>query len=163
MKNNCTKILLLSTILSSLFYAESNAATGNASATVVTAIAVSETTAMQFGLFSASGSTGTINQAGTATGGVTAIASGVTRSAGIFAVTGTGNASYTFTLPSTATLTRSGESETMTADLSFNSGNGTRSLTSGSENVTINGSLTVAANQIAGVYNGTYTVTVAYN
>lgn len=154
------KILLLATFL---FPSNSFALTANASATVVTAIGISETTAMQFGYFSASGSSGTINQVGSVSGGVTAVGSGIARSAGIFAVSGTGSSSYTFTLPSSVTLTRSGGSETMDATLSFASGNPSRSLTSGAEDVTINGSLAVGANQAAGAYSGTYTVSVAYN
>ena len=157
------KIAKISLLASLLFPSNSLALTANASATVVSSIGISETTAMQFGYFSASASSGTINQAGSSTGGVNAINSGVTRSGGVFAVSGFGSATYEFTLPSVATLTRSGGSETMTTTLSFASGNSSRSLTNGSENVTINGILEVSANQAAGAYAGTYTVSVAYN
>jgi hypothetical protein len=156
-----TKLFLL---FSLLLPSSSFALTANATATVVQAMNITETTPMEFGYFSASASPGTINQSGTTSGDVTAIsASGITRSGAVFAVSGSGAAGYTFTLPSTATLTRSGGSETMTATLSFASGNASRNLSSGTESVTINGSLAVSANQAAGSYSGTYTVSVAYN
>ena len=166
MKKDHIKALLLATFLSSVFSTQANAAptlSANASATVVAAMSISESTAMQFGYFSSAGSAGTITQAGAVTGGVTAVASGVTRSGGIFEVSGTGNASYTLTLPATTSLTRSGGSETMDVTLTFASGTSARSLTSGTENVTINGSLTVSASQLAGSYTGTYLMSVAYN
>lgn len=50
----------------------------------------------------------------------------------------------------------------MTVTLSLASGTASRNLTSGTDSVTVNGSLAVAANQTAGAYTGTYTVTANY-
>jgi len=160
MKKNYTKLFSTISLLSTFYAFDSYAITANASATVVQAISVVETTPLEFGLFTSSGATGTINQAGAVTGGVTAV-TGVTRTAAVFTVSGGGNASYSFALPNTATLSSGGNS--MTATLSFASGNATRTLGSGSDSVTVNGSLAVAASQAVGAYNGIYTVTVAYN
>jgi Mat/Ecp fimbriae major subunit len=156
--------LSASVLLISAFASNSYAATtsGTANARVVTPISVSAGAALQFGSFAASGTAGTINQAGTVTGGVTAISGGATRAAGTFTVTGenSANTAYTFTLPSTATLTNGANS--MTATLTYSSGNGSRTLISGTDTVTVNGSLAVSANQAAGAYTGTYNVTAVY-
>lgn len=153
-------ILLLSLFIST----ESHAATavGTANGRVVTPIAVTAGTALEFGSFAASGTAGTINQAGVTTGGVLAISSGASRSAGTFTVTGeaTANTSYTFTLPETITLSSGANS--MTATLSYANGDGSRTLVGGSDVVTVNGVLAVGVNQVAGAYTGTYNVTAVY-
>jgi len=148
--------------LTFLFVSHAYAATqtGTANARVVTPLSVAATTALQFGNFAASATAGTISQAGAVTGGVTAITS--TRTAGVFTVTGEASAStpYTFTLPANVSLTSGANS--MTATLSLASGTSARTLTSGTDTVTVNGSLAVAANQVAGAYTGTYTITANY-
>lgn len=155
------KLLALAITLTSLSEA-AMAITANASARVLSPISVSESATLRFGSFISGGTSGTINQAGTTTGGVTAVTS--TRGAASFSVTGDTNATgYTFTLPATATLTNGTPAQDMTATLSFASGTSSRTLTTGADTVTINGSLAVAANQAAALYTGTYTVTVAYN
>jgi len=137
-------------------------AVGTASARVVVPIAVTAGSSLQFGSFAASSTAGTINQAGVTTGGVLAIAGGSARSAGTFTVTGENstNTAYTFSMPATVTL--SSGSNSMTATLSYGSGNGARTLISGTDTVTVNGVLAVGANQVAGAYTGTYTVTAVY-
>lgn len=103
---NLKKLLTITTILTGLFSGKafSETASGTASATVLTPIAVAATTALQFGQIVSSATAGTISQAGVVTGGVTATTS--TRNAGIFTVTGdsTGSVPYTFTIPATATI-----------------------------------------------------------
>lgn len=156
--------LKLSILTLSLINLSSNAiaasTSGSSTARVLTPIAVTATTALQFGSFTSSATAGTITQAGAVTGGVTAVSS--TRSAGVFTVTGesSANTNYSFTLPSSVTLTSG--ANTMTASLSYASGNASRTLISGNDAVTINGTLTVAANQAAGAYTGTYNVTAIY-
>jgi hypothetical protein len=159
------KIFLRLTALIAVISSASSSAyaiSATANARVVTPVAISQTTALEFGSFASSAAAGTITQAGVVSGGVTAVAGGSTRSAGVFAVSGESSASttYTFTLPTTATLTSG--ANTMTATLSFASGTAARTLTTGADTVSINGSLAVGASQAAGVYTGTYTVTVAY-
>ena len=151
------------TILAFLCFVDvsySATATGTANARVVTPIAVAATTPLQFGSFASSGVAGTINQVGAVTGGVVAVNGGVARTAGVFTVSGEASASYTFTLPANVTL--SNGSNNMTATLSYSSGTGARTLTAGSDTITVNGVLTVATNQVAGAYTGTYSVTAVY-
>jgi hypothetical protein len=139
---------------------------GDVKARVLNATSVSQTSTLNFGSFASSSAAGTINQAGAVTGGVTAVSSGETRSSGIFAVAGdsTNDTTYTFTLPNTATIGIGGSAGTnpMTVGLTFANGSATRTLVSGADTVTINGVLSVAANQPAGAYTGSYTVTANY-
>lgn len=157
------KAILAATILTALISKEaiSATATGTSTANILTPISIASGTNIQFGSFTSSASAGTINQSGTVTGGVTSISSS-TRSAGTFTVSGStiGNTPYTFTLPGTVTLTSGANN--MTASISFASGSNSRTLTAGSEVVSINGLLSVAANQASGSYTGTYTVTAIY-
>jgi hypothetical protein len=151
-------------ILPKLVFADASVIT-NLSAKIAVPISISQTSGLNFGTFASGATSGTITQAGVRTGGVTLINSGEARSAGIFAVTGealgTGTIPYTFTMPSSVTLTSG--ANTLTATLTFASGSSARTLSSsGSQTVTINSTLTVAANKPAGYYSGTYSVTVAY-
>ena len=136
-----------------------------AKAQVLNAATVSQNTALDFGSFIASSTTGTINQSGTTiTGGITSVSPGT---AAIFNVSSGGdtdnNSGYTFGLPATTTIRLNGSgSNPMSANLSFASGSSSRNLASGVDNVTINGVLNVAANQPAGLYTGTYAVTANY-
>jgi hypothetical protein len=159
MKNFKIAIVLLTALISNQAIGAS--VNGTATATVLTPISVTAGTNLQFGSFTASALSGTITHAGVTTGGVTSIASS-TKSAGTFTVNGdsTGNVPYTFTLPATVTLTSG--ANTMSASLVFASGTGSRRLTAGSETVSINSTLSVAANQVPGSYTGTYTVTTIY-
>lgn len=137
-------------------YAE---ATATARAVVSSIIGINQTVELNFGSFTApSVGIGTINQAGDVTNGVVPLAS--TRTAAVFAVMGIGNSSYNFTLPATITI-YSGVNN-MNVALEFASGGASRNLSSGSENVVVNGVLTVAANQAIGNYVGTYQVSVNY-
>lgn len=152
--------LFLNSLLFPSFANAANEATGTANANVVTTISVAAGNDLEFGNFSSGGTLGTITQAGVVTGGVTSVSGGATRSAATFTVTGDGNNTYTFTLPSTVTLNSGANS--MDANLSFNNGTASRTLSSGAETVTINGTLNVGANQATGSYSGTYDVSVSY-
>lgn len=160
---NMKKTLLV--IIPTLFgisSAQAASTTGTANAKVVTPISISAGAALEFGSFAAGATPGTITQSGVTTGGVTAVSSGATRSAGTFSVTGQASTAYTFTLPATVTLNGPSAS-TMTANLSLSSGTASRTLSAGgTETVSINGTLSVAASQLAGDYTGTYTVTTVY-
>lgn len=156
--------LLLCSSLISLVSFSSRAATqtGVSNAKVVAPIVISATTPLEFGSFASSAAAGTITQAGIVSGGVTAISSGATRTAGVFTITGESsvNTDYTFNLPATATLVSG--INTMVATLTYGSGASGRTLNSGSDTVIVNGSLAVAANQASGAYTGTYDVTAVY-
>jgi hypothetical protein len=74
---------------------------GTASAQVIAPISVRQTTALNFGSFSATGQPGTINEEGQATGGVTSVNSGT---AGVFSVEGLTSGQYEFKIPTQAVI-----------------------------------------------------------
>lgn len=162
--------LVAATSLSSKAFAANNV-NATANAVVATAIAITESTQMEFGTLLVSGSDGTITTAGAVTGGVSAVTGGATRSGAIFSVTGAGNSAYTFDITSADTdgviagvqiTLDDGASNEMDATIDFASGTSSRTLSSGSDSVTLNGTLEVTNGQVAGTYSGTYNVAVAY-
>ncbi len=156
-----------------------NKCTGNPGKTLATSLSVQlyktlsvvESSSLKFGTIVAGSTTGTINQSGATTGGVIAI-SGSSRSPGAFSVNGEPSAGipYNLSLPSNVSLScdsgitpSCSAAPSMLANLSFSSGSGTRVLnSSGSDLVTINGTLMVGANQLVGNYKGIYSVFVNY-
>lgn len=135
------------------------AISAGASARIAIPVTVSETTPLDHGTVTASGSTGTvtISTAGTrgVTGGVAELGGSPTQ--GIFAVTGEANSAFTTTVASTSSLTGPGTAMTATLSKSVPS-----SLTSGSATLNVGSSLAVGANQTSGAYSGTFAVTVNY-
>lgn len=138
--------------------------------TIATPLSIVENNSLRFGAVASGVSSGTVNQSGSQTGGVTAL-NIQTRSAGKFTVTGEtgGTYNYTFTLPSTVTLSCDtgvtagcSSAPNMTSTLSFATGTSARTIVSGQDVVNINGTLTIGANQAQGNYKGTYAVTVNY-
>ena len=77
---------------------------------------------------------------------------------------------FTLALPASATLTRSGGSQTMTVDTftstpaagSSNNGRGFGGLTNGAGTIAIGATLNVNSAQAAGTYTGTFAITVTY-
>jgi hypothetical protein len=144
-------------------------ATATATATVITPISIAKNTDMSFGniaVQAATGGTVVLAPAGTrtSTSGVTLPAAGGTVAAASFTVTGSGSLTYAITLPTTVTLTHSGGAQTMTAGSFTSNPSATGTLSSGTENVAVGATLTVAAGQLAGVYtSGNFNVTVNYN
>ena len=144
-------------------------ATATATATVVTPIAITKNTDMNFGNLSvqaATGGTVVLAPSGTRTrtAGVTLPAVAGTVTAATFTVTGSGTYTYAITLPTSATLTHSGGVETMTATSFTSTPSGTGALVGGTQDIAVGATLTVAANQLAGVYTSTnFEVTVNYN
>ncbi len=139
------------------------ALSSNIPARIATPLSAIEKSALSFGAIAAGATSGTVNQAGVTTGGVTAItSSGNPRTAGSYEVTGEPSTSYSFVFPSTISLTSPGKPN-MNVALSYASGNSNRSLNiSGKETININGVLTVGASQPAGTYSATYTITLNY-
>lgn len=137
--------------------------TGNASVEILQAITVTENTALNFGQVTPSASAGTVAvdeaSARNCSGGATCVGTG-TAAAGAFSITGTSGANVQISLPASASLT--GPGTAMTATLSSTSTSGAVTLTGGSANFNVAGSLAIGANQVAGSYAGTYTVTVNY-
>jgi hypothetical protein len=152
---------------------------GQAKAEVTSQLAISDNTGtvggttLNFGkiaVLAGSGGTCTVSTVNVATvsGGVNTIPS--TTSNAIFTLTGMAGKTYAITLPASTVVTRAGGSETMTVDnlkARPNSAGGevlTGTLDSfGSDSFTIGGQLNVNAAQADGIYNGTFSVTAAYN
>ena len=65
-------------------------------------------------------------------------------------------------MPATATLTRVDGSETMTVTLSKNLETTGNTLGASDATLYVGGVLAVSANQVSGVYNGEFAVTVQY-
>jgi hypothetical protein len=141
-------------------------ATAEASATIVTPIAINKNVDLAFGNVAVNNLAGTVvlatDASRTVSGGVTVPASTGTVTAAQFTVTGVAGYAYTFTVPTTAT-TVSYLTNTMTVDAFTHSSTGV--LTSGTEVVKVGARLNVGATQPAGVYTSAtpFTVTVNYN
>ena len=144
-------------------------ATSNASATIVTPIAIANTVEMNFGNVSPHptlGGTVVLSPAGARTPtNVTLPATTGTVTAASFTVTGQANFTYSITLPAGATTISSGGND-MTVDTWTSNPTPTGDLgAGGSQTLTVGATLNVAAAQAAGTYTlGTpFTVTVNYN
>jgi hypothetical protein len=172
--NNCLKLaacaLLVCSTTFSAFAQASASATATSSATIVTPIAISEVTNLDFGNVAISAvSAGTLvmdaTSAGvrTLTGGVTLPAVSGTHQAASFDVTGNTNYTFTVTLPSGNLDLASGLNHMQVNTFTQSAGSGT--LTSGAQTIYVGATLNVTAAQPAGSYvSGTpFTVTVDYN
>ncbi len=160
---NSRKIIIASSLFAVTSFLVSGdraeAITAGASAQIAIPVTISETTALNHGTVTASGSLGTvtISVAGVrgVTGGVGAL--GGTVSQGVFTVTGEANSAFTTTMDPTSSL--SGPGTAMIATLSNDA---PANLSSGSATINVSSSLAVAASQTVGAYSGTYSITVNY-
>ena len=141
-------------------------ATANATANVVEVITIDKNADLDFGTFASGIIAGTVSMEtdGTRyqTGGVVLL----TTNAGLpatFTVHGTNDGHYSVTLPDdeSVTLTLSGGTETMTIASFVHSADGILDAT-GQETFKVGGILNVAANQPAGIYEGTFDVIVTH-
>jgi hypothetical protein len=137
-------------------------------ATVVTPMAITAATALNFGTFAASATAGTLAMSTTnvrTPTNVTLIATNGGAASSI-TVAGAVGATFTVVLPiADQTLTSSGSSMTIksasfASSLSLNQG---VVGAGGSATFTIGATLTVAASQPTGVYSGTYPIYLTYN
>jgi hypothetical protein len=159
--------LLLAGVATSLHAQET--ATATATATIVTPISITKDVDMNFGnvaVQSTTGGTVVLSPAGvrTKTGGVTLPTTTGTVTAASFTVNGTGNYTYTITLPSTALTITSG-ANTMTVTTFTSTPSATGQLTAGAQTLNVGATLNVAAAQPAGTYVSAtpFNVTVNYN
>ena len=161
-------MVILISGLSHFAYSQASA-TATATDTIVTPISISKNSDMSFGniaVQSATGGTVVLAPAGTrtSTSGVTLPATTGSVSAASFTVNGTGSYTYAITLPTSLTLTHTNGVQTMSAGTFTSTPSGTGTLTSGTQNLTVGATLTVAAGQLSGVYtSGNFNVTVNYN
>lgn len=144
-------------------------ASATATATIVTPISIVKDVDMNFGnvaVQSTTGGTVVLTPAGgrTKTGGVTLPATPGTVSAASFTVSGTGNYTYTITLPSTAHQISSGANHMNVTVFTSNPSGANGQLTAGEQTLNVGATLTVAAAQPSGVYvsDTPFDVTVNY-
>ena len=147
--------------------AEAATQTSNGRVRMVRPIIINLTRDLDFGslVIATTAGRATVNprtDARTRTGGVTLLGGG-TPGAARFVVSGTPSRPVQVTLGPRPTLTRSGGTETMTMTALTMNGGVNRTLNAaGTLDLRIGGTLAVAANQAAGIYAGTFTVTVDY-
>lgn len=159
-----TAALLLSQFLSADI-AHAASADANASAVVVAPISITNTGDISFGKFAAgTGGTVVMSPAGSRSksGGVVLL-TGSAGYAAHFSVTGDSGATYAITLPSSATVTHTDGETTMDIGTFTSSPSSPGTLTSGTQNLLVGATLTVASSQLAGVYAGSFSVSVEYN
>lgn len=147
--------------------AKADSTTATASATVAAPITVTKDTDLLFGTIAPTASAGTITM--TNAGSISADANtellGGTTSAASFSIEGEASTAFTATIDSSATLNGSGTAagESMSVSLT-NDLPGSPALDgSGDATINVGGALSVGANQVAGPYSGTFSVTVSYN
>ena len=143
-------------------------ATATATAEILEAVAIVNVggTALDFGAIvpdaASSGSVVVAASTATTPSACNTVSCFGTVSAAPFQVTGSDGKTVDVSVPASVTLTRSGGTETMTASLSDSLGGTSTTLSGGSANFFVGGTLTVGAAQTAGVYNGTFTVSADY-
>ena len=175
-------IVLMTTGFSSTLKAQGTDAstTTDAGTVLIVPMTITETSALHFGNIILPDATGGTVVLSTANGrsftgtGVEASSIGPTSTNAAYDVTGTYNQTYALTLPTTITLTETVGS-TATMDISaltvlFSGGSeqtavaATSTLSaSGTDSFVVGGTLTVGASQLAGIYAGTFPVSVDYN
>ena len=144
-------------------------ATASATATIITPIAITKTTDMNFGniAVNASGGTVVLTPAGgrSTTSGCTLPAATGTVTAASFTVTGEGTSTYVISLPANHTITRVSGTETMIVDVFASTPSGTGALTGGTQTLLVGATLNVGVSQVPGSYTNVagFTVTVNYN
>ena len=140
----------------------SASATANVTANVVAPITLTKTSDLSFGDFTSDKASCTVAvstaDVQTITGNCASLGSG-TVSAASFTVGGSGNRSFTTNVAATSANLSDGAGRTMALTLQNNA---PTHLTNGAATIDVYGSLAVAANQAAGSYADTVTVTVSY-
>ncbi|MCZ8171753.1 MAG: DUF4402 domain-containing protein [Brevundimonas sp.] len=139
-------------------------ATANATAEVLSTLTLTADTPLNFGQIAANtGGSVTVNADSTTAFTGSVISTGTRAPAG-FTVTGTPGASVVVSLPASATLTRTGGTETMSiTNFNANPPAGFQlAPVTGSATFGVGGTLGVASGQAAGVYSGTFSVSVEY-
>lgn len=161
----CVSLMLLG--LSASLFAQSTAS-ATATARIISPIAISKVTDMNFGNIAISGAgTVTLSPAGGRTPSVNVTLPVITGTvtAASFDVTGEGASTYAITLPGSYTITRVAGTETMTVNGFTSTPSATGALTAGAQTITVGATLNISAGQVAGSYtNATgFDVTVNYN
>ena len=161
----CLVVILSITAITGAYAQES--ASASATATVVTPIAITKSTDMNFGNVTVkSDADGTVILAPAGTREATAGASLPTTAGNVgaasFTITGEANYTYSITLPESVQLSSDGNVMSITNFKSVPSGTGTLSA-QGAETVSVGATLNLGVGQAAGEYTATEAVTVNYN
>ena len=162
-------VVALSGLATTSFGQATATAQADAHATIVTPISIVKVADMEFGNIAVGATGGTVDLptsgSRTSTGGVTLPAVTGTVNAASFTVSGQANYAYGVTLPASITIASGANSMTIGSIISNPSTtNGVLSGT-GSQTLSVGGTLTVGASQAAGSYStaATFPVTVVYN
>lgn len=137
-------------------------ADSSAGAEIVAPLQISNTTALYFGTIApslTSADTVVVAANGAKSCGAELTCLTEDHTAAAFAVTGEADLSYGITLPTSVSISNGTQSMTVNA---FSGSQTSGTLVSGNDTFTVGGTLNVAANQAAGEYTGTFTVTVEY-
>jgi hypothetical protein len=170
-------IVMMAGLTTSLMAQTSKTVTTDAGAKLIVPMTLTQTSPLHFGTINLLvGAGGTVvlpsnSTTRTFTGGVVASTVAPVATNAAYNVTGTKNTTYALTLPATITVTETlGSSATMIiSDLlaRFNGASGDAIVSTlsiaGTDSFTLGGTLTIAASQVAGIYAGTFNVTVDYN
>ena len=166
MRNNKLILAACLAALSTGLYSASAAAastTANASANVITPLAISEVNGMDFGDVSvgAAGGTVVLDATGgrTVTGDAEAVTGG-TQAAGVYNVTGMGTKAYSISDPGSVIISSAGNN--MTVNTFTHDAGPTPALTGGADTFNVGATLNINPSQPPGAYSGTYTLTVNY-
>ena len=151
-------------------FANAAAATATASGTVVAPIAITAATNLAFGSFApGAGGTVTVDTGGARAASGPILMAGAS-SAAKFDITGQAGLTYSIAHSGSTSLSNGTDTMTLTkfsdlAGVNGTSGNVTAGTLSGSgaQSLYVGGTLTVAANQAAGLYSGNVIATVEYN
>jgi hypothetical protein len=167
MLNKKLGLALVAVVATAVAVKSAKAFTGNgtATATIVTPLTFTSSQNLQFGTIdAATGGTVTVSPAGvrSKTGALALISSGA-GAEGHLDVTGTGTLTYAITLPANGTVTIANGANNMAVDSFLSNPAGTGALVAGAQTINVGGTLTVASGQAAGLYSGTYPVSVDYN
>ena len=164
-----TKIVLLGAVaVAGMGTTAANAATatGTAKVNIISAVTLTETTQMDLGVVASSATAGTVvlpdsSNTRTCSGGVTCIG---TAARGAFEVSGAATGYViSYNVAASTSLTGPGAAMALTLDPSGTAtSTGTFTATAAATTFYVGGSLSVAANQAAGTYTGTYAVTANY-
>lgn len=177
-RNSFRHITLASVVVLGALGASNSVAVGtsaDATATVITPIAITKTADLVFGSFArGDGGTVTVSTSGARTASGTILSTiGNTPSAAQFDVTGDGASTYSITWSGDTQLETGAGGAGETMELSrisdLTAGNATSgevssgTLTDGAQSIYLGGTLAVGAAQVAGAYTGSVTATVEYN
>ncbi len=164
--NTTARLSLLAALLAGAGMVSTSAmaatAVGTANATVLTPIAITAGTALDFGTFAAltGGSVIIAAAGGRSATGTVFLSPGNAGSPASFNVTGDGALTFAVTYPGSFNVTHTNTINTMAVTVT---GAATGALVAGAATLPVGGTLTVASGQLAGSYSGTYTMTVEYN